>query len=102
MSASNWTKCPRCEFDQRIHAATLRTAADEAYGKVSAAEFEERRAAALAAEAIETKSTFREDYEIGAYSGGVLYISYSGWCSVCSLSTDFKHEERFYTPAPRC
>ena len=97
MSADNWAICPRCQSGQRVHVADLQRTADGAYGTVSVQEFDAMRSAAEEAAKVELKATFREDYEIGAYDDGMLYISYSGSCSVCGLSAEFKHEERFYS-----
>lgn len=101
MSADNWAICPRCrDTAEAERQERLRVAAD-AYGKVSAAEYEALRSAALISEDPESFQTFRENYEFYGAGEGTIIASYKGHCQRCHLAVQFKHEVPFYSPRPR-
>jgi hypothetical protein len=98
MSADNWTQCPRCLVTNKAKADELDKIASEAYGKVSAEKFDKLRDEAKAfRKALYSddnfRSTLREDYEIGMYSGE-FQVSYSCGCRTCGFSFSHSHEEK--------
>lgn len=97
MSADNWTQCPKCTKAQRDAAATRDRQLQEAYGKVSAAEYLKMATAPLPT--VTSKDmrtdTFREDYEIGVYEG-VFEIDYGGECQKCGFKVVFNHKRSVF------
>lgn len=94
MSADNWRTCPQCLAQSTAAAnAAFRKAAD-AYGKVSAADWEALRDAARELDKAEQKDTLREDYELGTTPSGEFYVSYSCACTECGFSHKFSHREQ--------
>lgn len=95
MSAANWDICPVCkaraeeEWAQRVaeHAAS--------YGVVDARTFT-TTATPLESGMPRPERTFREDYEIYGASSGTVMVSYSGSCTKCGLSIDFKEPHRLW------
>lgn len=97
MSADNWTTCPECRRLKDAKRQKLIKKAEEAYGKVSAAEYqrllaEARVAVAPGTDEPEDNTTLREDYEIGVNTDGVLEISYGCSCRECGFSFSYKNE----------
>ena len=91
MSADNWTICPQCvkNLDDEITRLCERVKA--AYGKVSRDEYHRLTQELTQKERDEiTRSTLREDYEIGISQDATFAISYSASCTMCNYS--FKHE----------
>lgn len=98
MSADNWAICPRCILGKQDEKEAQRVAAEEAYGKVSAAEYMSMHEEADKPINSEACRTFREDYEIGLSENmdgtfdPVVIVSYSGHCAECGLSIDFRDD----------
>lgn len=90
MSADNWGICPRCKVTAEQKQVDLIRRAGEAYGKVQPYVYLKMRQDSEKPLVLE--STFREDYEVGAYLDGTFMVSYRGACQTCGLSFDFKHE----------
>lgn len=90
MSANNWQVCPQCERRRSAEQAALVVRAQEAYGRVSAAEYKRLVDAACNLPALE--ETLREDWEIGV-SGAVFDVGYRCYCEACGFEFRFKHEE---------
>ena len=98
MSADNWAHCPRCKARLLAELRASQAALDEAYGKVSLAEFDqmrddyEKKAQTYGAPP-ESARTFREDYDFDGVEEGYVTASYRGSCSVCGLKLAFEHTE---------
>ena len=89
MSADNWTFCPQCRAKEAEAIKERRRAADEAYGKVSPAEW---RALDEAARLIpEPRETLREDWDIGIHEGK-FSVDYGAGCAECGFRFTFTHE----------
>ena len=93
MSASRWSTCPRCQYRHEQKAKSLRAAALDSYGKVPLHEWLDRDDEASKAEEPFTRTTFREDWEIGSPEEGEVTFSYGGCCTACGLSLSFAHSE---------
>jgi hypothetical protein len=92
MSASNWTKCPRCILRNEKAAQAERERVADAYGKIPAEQWLELSSSAnVACVSWEEDATFREDYEIIGASSGEVEVIYSGHCADCGLNVAFKH-----------
>jgi hypothetical protein len=83
MSADNWTECPKCSVAPVSRKAQLA----EAYGKVTAEEYERLLAAP---EVQEERVTLREDYYIGIRAG-IFRVSYGASCGACGWRYTFEH-----------
>lgn len=93
MSASNYAACPRCTARAAKKVAELYEAAQDAYGKIPAAEYaakvtEANKAATLPGNVY----TFAEYYEIYGAADGTVVVDYGGSCETCGLSLSFKDE----------
>ena len=93
MSADNWSWCPVCLAEAARKHAEQRTATNNAYGKVTADEYQRLRNA-LPDEPPEVDLTLREDYGLGVTSAGKFYVSYQCSCPACGFGHRFKHEEQ--------
>lgn len=99
MSADNWTHCPKCRLEEELELKEFKRRVDEAYGKVSSADYNKLRSdyvkAVNAAEADDDYGTrtLREDYEFYGIANGVLHVDYSASCESCgwsySLNTEY-------------
>jgi alkylation response protein AidB-like acyl-CoA dehydrogenase len=92
MSADNWANCPRCQKALDGTVDTLaRRMADE-YGKIPVADYTDlqNRLAEAAVKAKAGSQTFREYYEVYGACEGDVTVDYSGSCSTCGLSLQFK------------
>jgi hypothetical protein len=91
MAADNWAKCPRCvRIAERAKEAFQRRA-DNAYGNVSAQEYNDLLQRAQAP--IDVPNDLREDYAIGIQEGW-FSISYGANCKKCG----FKYEHDLNVP----
>lgn len=88
MSADNWTYCPKCKAKDEARKASQLNEAEEAYGKVTAAEYADMIAAAR--EVIDLEETLREDYQIGIHNGQ-FEVGYRCSCGVCGFCWSYKH-----------
>ncbi len=95
MSADNWAVCPRCRQKELDRLGELSQQVSEGYGKLPLDEFDALRV--KLAEGPDFKSTFREDYEFYGAEEGTIEYAYSGHCSDCSLSVEFKGEHPFWS-----
>ena len=91
MSADNWTTCPKCQIEVEAKTWKRVKKANEAYGKVDAAEY--LRLLNHANEPIPEELSLREDYELGMGADGIFSVGYSCSCRQCGFSFTFKHEE---------
>jgi uncharacterized protein (DUF983 family) len=106
VTADNWALCPRCE-KKRLDAAeaavkVAQAKCDDAYGKVTSADFLLLHGALTTAQnALQALTdtpdrqefhTLREDYEVGVWDSE-LFVSYKGNCKDCGLKVEFKHTE---------
>lgn len=87
MSADAWQECPRCVAKGTMAYREARRRADEAYGKVSVAQWRVLDETAHSLKP-ELRDTLREDYEIGMYKG-VFTIDYHASCTECDFT--FSH-----------
>jgi hypothetical protein len=95
----NWAPCPKCKGRKKAESDAAMEKAQALYGKVPPDEWQEamRKATALSGDDGEGETTFREDWDIGAWSGdGTFEVDYRGSCEECGLAFDFKHEVRFW------
>jgi len=94
MSANNWAVCPRCRARAEDEKAGQQAAVAEAYGKVPVEEFDALRAEASKTVDLEGLRTFREDWDLGVFTGGDdVEVHYTGGCTVCGLKAkvDTRH-----------
>lgn len=93
MSADNWAKCPNCIAAADAKANEAAKKARESYGKVPVEEYQQMIDAAdkLAEKGFE--DTLREDYAIGITAAGLFEVIYSGRCTSCGFTHNFKHSE---------
>ena len=92
MAADNWTRCPKCDYQnqQKYDITRAKLAVD--YGKIPPEEYIKR------SEELEKPPEFpecvREDYEIGI-EDGVFKISYSAQCTTegCDFSFHYKYSK---------
>jgi hypothetical protein len=92
MSANNWRVCPACKRRLEVEQAARAQAVRDAYGKVSAEQYEEMRCAAEEVVADLLEKTMREDWEIGTGRDGKFFVSYRAKCKNCRFDYSFKHE----------
>lgn len=93
MSADNWDVCPRCVIAREKKIAEAENRAVESYGKVPISEYHRLVSAARDIDNIAPlDTTLREDYEIGIVKGK-FYVIYSGRCTECGFSLEYKHEQ---------
>lgn len=92
MSADNYAVCPRCAKRRENELAARAEKLQAMYGKESLEEFDRARTELAAEQTKRLAETFRENYEIYGAEDGVVRVTYSGGCSLCSLSLTFKHE----------
>ncbi len=95
MSAKNWATCPKCKKRFELDQEGKYAAAEAAYGKVPAWEYQQKLRAAEVAAA--DSPDLREDYEIGVGANGLFFVSYSCHCRACGFKHKFKHEEQLKT-----
>lgn len=93
MSADNWTQCPRCKRRHEVELDAKVREVAEAYGRVSVERFDDLRTEVDRMRSTEIDSTLREDWEIGVFDDGVLFIDYKGRCQSCNLQVTFSHEQ---------
>jgi len=98
MSADNWTQCPHCYTKNRGLADDKDKIAREAYGKVTAEEFDRLRDDAFQFRKAITSDgnftdTLREDYEVGIRNGE-FYVDYGASCATCGFRFGYKHEAK--------
>ncbi len=92
MSAENWGICPRCKKQNEAAVAAKLSEAQDAYGKVSAEEYEEFLCAARAP--VQQAETLREDYYLGVDVDGEFAVTYRCDCAACGLRYEFKRTKR--------
>lgn len=92
MSADNWARCPRCWHRKNKDLMERWAKLNASYGQIPLEEFDETRAELnFETEGLENmKETFREDYEFYGAEDGIVQVSYSGQCTVCSLALKFE------------
>lgn len=94
MSANNWATCPRCEEKRTAEQRQRAETAAQAYGKVSAEEYEALREEAARTDTLEP--TLREDWGIGVGTDGIFEVDYSCYCSHCDFAFRFKQKKVAY------
>lgn len=92
VSATNWGNCPRCRREVQESVERARGAAEEVYGKVPLADYEQLRAEADRDPDLQSE-TLREDYEVWIGNDGVFHVSYAASCDRCAFSHQFEHTE---------
>ncbi len=92
MRAENWTICPRCKKRTEAAAAAKLREAQDAYGKVTAEEYEEILGDARAP--VRYGETMREDYWLGTDEDGDFEMCYQCSCKACGLWWEFKRAKR--------
>jgi len=88
MSADNWAICPNCLKKAEADLKSLQDDLNGLYGKIPPAEYMERHATMPKEVEGENHRTFREDYELGVYTGQFT-VNYHGHCSACGLKHEF-------------
>ena len=94
MSADNWAVCPVCWDEEVRRVEFLRATAADAYGKVPVEEFDRLRTEAEKELDSTPFATLREDYEVGIFTDGEFYVSYSASCEKCGLTHNFSHSDQ--------
>jgi len=92
MSASDWSKCPRCVKAAADVARERKSRLQSSYGKVDPEEY--LRMAAEIEKPIKVHETLREDYEQGVDLDGVYYVVYRASCTQCDYEFTYKHEKQ--------
>ena len=90
MSADNWAQCPRCAANRQTAVGDLLVKAEQGYGVLPVAEFDQLRQSAADLEREPVESTFREDYEIYGAEDSEVVVLYKGSCARCGLSMEFR------------
>ncbi len=90
---SDWIECPKCPAKAEARAEELRQQANEAYGKVTQAEWQALHAEAVKAESFKPGFTAREYSETGFLSTGEFFVDYGLDCEVCGFSFSFNHKD---------
>ena len=102
MSADNWSVCPRCKAEAEKHYDAQAEKVQAAYGSVTVEHFDQMRGdlAQHRVDIDEFSPTFREDYSwfIDADEPGTVYGTYSGECTVCSLTAKVDVSRVFWLP----
>lgn len=93
MSADNWAVCPKCRQQKLEEQEELKVQARNSYGTVSIEEFENLLAKSRDENFIKTKTTLREDYEIGIDEYGHFDIKFTASCSVCKFKYNYTFAE---------
>lgn len=88
MGADNWTKCPRCRIGEEQRQLDAQSLAEQNYGKVPVAKYEELR---RKAKPVAIDNTLREDYEIGVAPDGRFRVSFEAICQRCGFHFEFMH-----------
>jgi hypothetical protein len=93
VSARNWTHCPRClKRHTKFRDGEIRIAKN-LYGVIDADEYAAAMQSAEAIPELPEGPSFRENWEIGIESDGWFVITYSGNCTKCDYSHEFKHSD---------
>ena len=92
MSADNWTQCPVCVKRYAAQAAKRIEAAQDMYGKATAAAFIAATEAAERFASSGIDNSMREDYDIGMDDSGVFSVDYRCSCD-CGFRGSYKHSE---------
>jgi len=93
MSATNWAVCPNCVKQEIEFQNQEKKNAQEAYGKVSEAEYNEMKARADTPRKL-TAEHLREDYEVWIDKDLVFHFSYGCSCEVCGFTFSEKLEKK--------
>ena len=91
MSADNWAECPLCKAKKALALKSL----EDQYGKVSHEEYEKLREGLdnVSKEDSDEEDSLREDHEQGVDTNGCCYVIYSGVCSDCGASWQFRKDD---------
>lgn len=86
MSASNWQECPQCDANKASEEFSKTNELQEAYGKVSAEEYEAKRQELIEFLREIPEETLREDYNYQLDpSTATLGVFYKCHCAVCDF-----------------
>ena len=98
MTADNWQECPQCDANKASEEFSRTCDLEEAYGKVSAEEYEAKRQELIEFIREVPEETLREDYEYQLNPcTATLGVYYKCHCTVCNFG--FKVEEKIdYLP----
>lgn len=92
MSATNWAECPGCKAVRIREEMAATRAYVDSYGKVSASEYEDLKAAADELKNAPRGETLREDYEVWIDDEFVFHVSYGCSCEECGYEHSYRHE----------
>lgn len=93
MGADNWSVCPRCSLAAQERKARALTAANKAYGKVSAEDYDRILMKAKEMPDVLKVHDLGEFYELGVDVNGLFTVKYSCRCSQCDFEYAFKAQE---------
>lgn len=98
MSASNWLECPQCDANKASEEFSKTNDLEEAYGKVSAEEYEVKRQELIGFIREIPEDTLREDYDYQLDPAtATLGVYYKCRCTVCNFGFEV-NEEINYLP----
>lgn len=92
MSASNYTRCPKCKLRSEADFAKETDEAHKQYGVVTQTEYMTLLRALRGPK--EINETLREDWQLGTDDGGTFRVSYRSECGECGFAHSFRHEQR--------
>jgi len=92
VSANNWRDCPKCIAKATMKRARLSQEAQDSYGKVTPALYQEMLLAVR--ECQHPENSMREDWQLGINTTGEFYVSYYANCDECGFKFSFKQERQ--------
>lgn len=91
MSATRYSRCPRCEVARLATVQEAKTAAADAYGNIDSGEWLKLKMAAEAMELDDGDDTLREDFVLGIVRDDEsvrFKLNYRAHCTECEFSFD--------------